>query len=403
MVDLPQAAARWSEASRVGTKRNVDWVAVAEAIACDDTDSASWARGVLEAMRPFHPGAAMAFACLEHTSTFDAIELRFVASDAEFAQLDTEMAMLRSLDVAHFRALYYPDQIVCTLGAVRRRMPRVDALEDYLQGHRLQDGIGIIVHPEPNVAVVLSASRDEPCTIDRASRRVLEQVGLHIESKMRLRRRPQSLRAVIRPDGRVVHHTPKAPAAALLSRHVLDVERARSRKHRSQPHALNLWRALIAGTVSLVERAEGSSRFYLVVENAPTWRGLRALSPREVDVLGYAARGLSSKLIAYALGLSEATISSRLANAARKMGTASRTDLVRVAAILTQDPRSAFDEAILTKAELEILAYLKRGLSNGESAAARSRSTRTIAHQVSRLLEKTNSPSRRALVARSGR
>jgi DNA-binding CsgD family transcriptional regulator len=130
---------------------------------------------------------------------------------------------------------------------------------------------------------------------------------------------------------------------------------------------------------------------------------LRALTPAEVAVLAMAARGVSSKLIAYGLGIGPSAVSTRLASAAAKIGVMSRTDLVRVAAILARDSRANLPAAVLTAAEHEILDGLRRGLSNRELAAERSRSIRTIANQVASLLKKTASPSRRALVARAPR
>jgi DNA-binding CsgD family transcriptional regulator len=74
--------------------------------------------------------------------------------------------------------------------------------------------------------------------------------------------------------------------------------------------------------------------------------------------------------------------------------------LVRLAAVLTRDPRGRFAEASLTAAESDVLELLQRGLSNDAIAKLRSRSVRTIANQVASLLRKTHSPSRRALIVR---
>ncbi len=125
---------------------------------------------------------------------------------------------------------------------------------------------------------------------------------------------------------------------------------------------MDLWTTLLAGHVSFVERTEGTRRQYLVVENAPErWR-FRAFTPKEVDVVGFAARGL--------------------------------------AAILTHDPRSRSEDVVLTQAERDALELLRSGLSNRAIAEQRGRSVRTIANQVGRLLQKLKAPSRRALVAR---
>lgn len=112
------------------------------------------------------------------------------------------------------------------------------------------------------------------------------------------------------------------------------------------------------------------------------------------------SKGLASKAVAYALGISEAAVSRRLATAAAKLGFVSRGELVRIAAILTMDPRAHMGAADLTPAEQEILRMLELGLSNADVARARARSVRTIANQVASLLRKTGAPSRRALIAK---
>lgn len=107
-----------------------------------------------------------------------------------------------------------------------------------------------------------------------------------------------------------------------------------------------------------------------------------------------------TKQIAYALGTSTPTISTRLALAASKVGVATRADLIRLAALLTREPRADFPDAVLTSAERDVLSLVERGLSNRAIAAMRQRSVRTIANQVASLLRKTRSPSRRALAVR---
>ena len=122
-----------------------------------------------------------------------------------------------------------------------------------------------------------------------------------------------------------------------------------------------------------------------------------------MEVVSQAARGHSTKLIAYGLGVSSSVVSTRLASAAAKVGASSRMELVRLAAMLTRDPRARFAEMALTDAERDVLDLLKHGLSNEEIATIQSRSVRTIANQVASLLKKTGSGSRRALVVSTSR
>jgi DNA-binding CsgD family transcriptional regulator len=110
-----------------------------------------------------------------------------------------------------------------------------------------------------------------------------------------------------------------------------------------------------------------------------------------------AARGFSGKGTAYALGLGESTVSNALAHAAKKLGLRSRSSLIQAAAALFGAKATPLDVSTLSTAERDILDLLRRGLSNAEIASLRSRSTNTVANQVSSILRKTGSPGRRHL------
>jgi DNA-binding CsgD family transcriptional regulator len=236
--------------------------------------------------------------------------------------------------------------------------------------------VSVAVYPEPGVVLVLCCALDRPAKPTRNDHLLLSRLGLHLESAYRLRRHPDVVKAILTLTG----------------------EREPHALHTSED-ALELWAALVAGRYSLVSRLENQARRYLVLENSPRSREMRALSQRELDVLSMAARGVSTKLVSYALGLSPGTVSTALARAASKLGLATHLELLRLAATLSHDPRSRALPATLTAAETEVLALLREGRSNQEIARLRSRSVRTIANQVAALLHKTESASRRALVA----
>ncbi len=62
------------------------------------------------------------------------------------------------------------------------------------------------------------------------------------------------------------------------------------------------------------------------------------LSEREVEVLGFAARGLTNKEIGAQLGLSEHTVARHIANARNKLGAANRAEAVSRLADLSRGP-----------------------------------------------------------------
>jgi DNA-binding NarL/FixJ family response regulator len=61
------------------------------------------------------------------------------------------------------------------------------------------------------------------------------------------------------------------------------------------------------------------------------------LSPRERQVIGLVAQAKPNKIIAYELGLSEATVKQYLHRVFRKTGVSNRTDLALRGSILVQD------------------------------------------------------------------
>ena len=238
----------------------------------------------------------------------------------------------------------------------------------------IEDCLGIVTHPAPGSVLVLWALHEAPIALTPNERRRLTQVALHLETAARVRRRPESVRARITADGRVVERDDDAPPARLLETHARRVSSARSREGRSSDGALDLWTALVDGRMTLAPRSDGTRRHYAVLDNPLEHRRMRALSQLEQDVLSLSARGHSTKLVAYALGRSSSAVSTSLARAASKLGGLSRSELVRIAAMLAHDRRAQLSDAELTTAESEVLELLQRGLSNGEIASRRSRS-----------------------------
>lgn len=264
-------------------------------------------------------------------------------------------------------------------------------------------GFAITAHPLPGVASGITAFFADAPHIGPLARRLLFQLSLHLDSAHRLRLRPNAIAAVISDTGKLLHREPDAPDTALLTKHTRDVHRARGRSARLEDASAELWPALVEGRFSLVAQANGTRTEYLVLDNPPETHSFRALSIREVTALRLASQGISNKLVAYGLGVSPGAVTLLLTSAAAKIGIASRTELIRIAAVLLGDERAEMSDAVLTAADLEILDLLKRGLSNRQIAAARSRSVHTIANQVAALLRKTKANSRRDLSVRVAR
>lgn len=381
--------------------KQVDWVRLLEAAYAPSSTHREWAEGVVDATEGlFERRDVTALLVLEHAADCSSATPMVAAGWSDFFFRTRAPEWAAHLSPQLIRELHYPPVKVTGHVALTRGFP--PEAREMFRAARAEvgavDALGLMLHPKPGVAGVVIAGTSAPVHLSRREERTLTQIALHLEAALRLRLRPEVLKAVITPQGRLVHQEPGAPPIEALARATRVVESARLRANRFGPTALDAWTALLQGRLSLVERREGSRRFYLVVENAPASQPMRALTAGEIDVLVHASRGLSSKLVAYALGISESRVSDRLRSAALKIGVATRAELVRIAAMLARDPRAGFEDIALTTAEHDVLELVAMGFTNHEIARIRNRSIRTIANQLATLLRKTGSATRRGLV-----
>jgi DNA-binding CsgD family transcriptional regulator len=119
-------------------------------------------------------------------------------------------------------------------------------------------------------------------------------------------------------------------ATAKLRDAALAVDRARGKLRKEEPDkALEMWKALVHGRWSTVDWFDTDGRRYvLAIPNSPNVNDPRGLTPRERQVVAYAAMGQSNKMIAYRLGLSKSRVSLLLRSAMRKLGTKTRVQLI---------------------------------------------------------------------------
>jgi DNA-binding CsgD family transcriptional regulator len=149
-----------------------------------------------------------------------------------------------------------------------------------------------------------------------------------------------------------------------------------------------LWSALCSGRQSLFLKRD----CYVVGAGRPDL----ALSSLERRALEQCAGGVLYKEVAFALEVSPSQLSRLLRDAALKLGVRSALDAVRLVGGLRGGRRVELQS--LTLAERAVFELVKRGLTNGDVAALRQTSTRTVANQVASVLAKTGLPSRRAVV-----
>jgi DNA-binding NarL/FixJ family response regulator len=152
-------------------------------------------------------------------------------------------------------------------------------------------------------------------------------------------------------DGTLLHArgaAREAGARSALRDAARRIDKARCRNSQGRDeNPLALWRGLVDGKWSLVERFESDGRRILVARrNDPPVRALRGLDARERKVVALLAVGHSLKLCAYELGRAESTTSEVAQTAMRKMGIGSRAELIEIhGAIVNASDRVATDRS----------------------------------------------------------
>jgi DNA-binding CsgD family transcriptional regulator len=187
--------------------------------------------------------------------------------------------------------------------------------------------------------VYLGAWLPRETALPAEERAMWSKVAVHIVSAYRLRRSVTSSRhdagadAVIAPSGKIRHAEGDAEVASAreaLQRAVQRMETARGRLRKTDPAgAVDAWKGLVASRWSLLEQFErGGQRYIVARRNDATVSGVDVLSERERQAVGYAALRHSNKMIAYEMGLAANTVGVLLHRAAKKIGVASRDELI---------------------------------------------------------------------------
>jgi DNA-binding NarL/FixJ family response regulator len=203
--------------------------------------------------------------------------------------------------------------------------------------HSMVDSVGLRALDPDGRGVCFSGPSPRERPVQSRDRWTWERVAVHISTALRLRRNLQKLNpameeAVVRPDGHIDHAigaaTPRN-ARDMLREAVIARERARRHQVRSRPSAIELWRGLVDGRWSLVDRFDrDGKRFIVACKNPIQVDDPRTLTAAERTVVRLATRGERNKLIAYRLGVAPSTVATLLASGMRKLGCTSRTDLV---------------------------------------------------------------------------
>jgi len=217
---------------------------------------------------------------------------------------------------------------------------------DRLAQTGVHDGINILCMDLDRRGLLLSIAIPPGPSIAPEKRMDLERAATHIQSALRLRARlaaaspdapiaagaPEAGEAVLTVQGKLLHAQGEAALATArraLQTAARDITHARTALRGDAHRALGMWKGLVSAQWTLVDRFERDGERYVVArENAPQVNGLVALTPTERFVVAYAARGSTTKEIAYTLGISATTVRVLLMRAARRYGVRSRKALL---------------------------------------------------------------------------
>jgi DNA-binding CsgD family transcriptional regulator len=276
-------------------------------------------------------------------------------------------------------------------------------------GVPIVDAPAIVVPTGEGVVAVIATFMNARVAVPRDQRVLWEAMAMHLGAACRLAGRPRDptardVEAVLSRSGKLLDARGAArrrTARELLRDAVVQRSRARTRSGRRTPHqALARWQALCGGRWSLVDLDDGGGEFLLACRNDPDRPGT-AMSRRQRQVLFYASVGWSLKQIAYALGLSEGTISNHLAIALKRLGCPSRAELVRstteqMVSVLPRSPSKT--GAGLSAAERDVARRVSAGWSNRQIADSRGVSHNTVGNQLATIYRKLGIRDRHELI-----
>lgn len=329
------------------SRHRFDPIGVIEASYAPTAEPGTWARGILESLASINQGMGFFFRvqrigpCGEDRGTemLGTLDLECPPNAIEAMRDGNHLA---SPEV--FRALFAPRPPASSaMWRLRRLSHDPSSHEFHAMMRRLgmDDCFGVIatdVDPRGLTFLLIGIPVRSSLSMPPRTRHQLGRVAAHVASAWRLRElsydSAKPAEAVLEPSGKLAHAEGAArerSAQESLARAVALVERARGRLRKNDPdEALELWQGLVNGQWSLVDTVESDGRrLVLARRNDPRVRDPKALTERERQVLAYAAVGHSNKYVAYQLGLSPTTVATHLESARRKLGAASRRELIQ--------------------------------------------------------------------------
>lgn len=312
-------------------------IEVVEAATRLDGTDLDWLRGVGKALRPLLDGERGLLGYLVDRDGDDPFACRVVF---DVADDDVDLAERLLATNTRMTASFHdvPRSLEASAVASYRAVGR-GQVDDRILDSYSRLGVADLaafrtVEPGTQCVAFVAGQRSER-VYEPAVIALWAKVAAHIAAGRRLRSAAAPrFEAVVSTAGRIEHATGEAATRVgreLLREAAVRQEQARSPVGRKDDErAIAAWTPLVGGRWSLVEQFERGGKRYLVAR--PNELGLvepHTLAPRERTLAHLAALGKSNLLIAYELGISEATVKTHLAAVHKKLGATSRIELLR--------------------------------------------------------------------------
>ncbi len=385
----------------------MDWIAVVEAAYRLEDDETSWLTGLLSRLLDLDHGLGVVAQVFRATPKGH--QLVQVVSHGGPADLEAHVAELTNSFprdvVTHLRRYGETTSMRGALGALGHEPAFAERIRSlslpYVDVHYLPIHDG-----ETHTLAISGACPTENARPPHPGR--MRRLAAHIGAGFRLRHRLGASggegEAIFSTRGRLEHGDGEAQQLrATLTEAVTRRERARGRARKTPDEALELWRGLVDGRWSLVDRIEHDGRRYVVAHrNEPRVRDPRGLTQREARIAESLGRGSTLKEIAYDDGVGESAVAKAAARARAKLGLGSLSELaafftphLRLSAAPFRVGTEQFFSApigphgqlleSLSPAERDVAERAARGESNRRIADARGTSPNTVANQLRRV------------------
>jgi DNA-binding CsgD family transcriptional regulator len=300
----------------------------------DNPDDEAWMRAVIRALPPLVPNALGANGFMYDVSTWPS---KVWALVNEGSPLESEVL---ANAVATSTEDYVNDMA---------RMPVVAAsegpgfenqpwLESLFRPRGVEDALTLNALSPNGVGCTITHALSTRLRLSNKQRSTLTRLSSHFAAASRLRHRLRDLKeqpdAVLTASGATVHAERDAQlkgARNALRAATRQIERARARRAKSDAAmTLDRWKPLVSAQWTLVDHFDTDGKRYILARANEPVPVIDRLTSRERQVSALAALGHHTKLIAYELGIADATVRVLLARAQRRVGAKTRAALLRL-------------------------------------------------------------------------